>query len=88
MKIVQCNWTILNMQSVLKKVIYIAFLKKIKPSSIITKKSLFLAPIKVKILVAQGLGNKIITESGTKFPENAQIFLLQKINNKTLFKKP
>ena len=32
-------------------------------------KSLPLAPIAVKILVARSLGNKIATESGTIFPE-------------------
>jgi hypothetical protein len=41
-------------------------------------KYLSLAPIAVGILVSRGSAYKIITESGTKFPENAQSFCSQK----------
>jgi hypothetical protein len=42
------------------------------------QKSLSLAPIEVEILMCRGSAHKIVTNSGTMFPENAKSFCSKK----------
>jgi hypothetical protein len=84
--------TSLRIVGILKKVIYIAFLKKIKTRYIYYKNkiSLFLAPSEVKILCGlvfspKGLLRQFaiarVQRKRDYISSNAQILLLQKINS-------
>jgi len=53
----------------------IFYVQSKKPINSKKAKSFSLAPIAVEILLCRGSAQKIVTESGTVFPENAYFFL-------------